>query len=107
MNSRNKRKLAYKAKNLKAATVRNLTLANNIHKDYNNVEYNNKQKDYNNALAKKMRLSNMFKLNKQSVTDLIKQLANGTCTVEKDRHSHMTTKYACGVQKLRKARKSA
>jgi len=107
MNSRNKRKLAYRAKNEKGATVRNLTLADNIHADYNNVEYNNKQKDYDNALVKKMRLSNMFKLNKQSVTDLIKQLANGTYRVEKGRHSHMTTKYACGVQKLRKARKSA
>ncbi len=107
MNSRNKHKLAYRAKNEKVATVRNLTLADNIHADYNNVEYNHKQKDYDNALAKKMRLSNMFKLNKQSVTDLIKQFANGKCIVEKGRHSHMTTKYACGVQKLRKARKSA
>ena len=107
MNSRTTRRLKYKAKNLKAATVRNLTLADNIHADYNNVEYNNKQKDYDNALAKKMRLSNMFKLNKQSVTDLIKQLANGTYRVEKGRHSHMTTKYACGVQRLRKVGKSA
>lgn len=107
MNSRTKHKLAYRAKNEKVATVRNLTLADNIHADYNNVEYNNKQKDYDNALAKKMRLSNMFKLNKQSVTDLIKQFANGKFVVEKGRHSHMTTKYACGVQKLHKARKSA
>ena len=107
MNSRTTRRLKYKAKNLKAATVRNLTLADNIHSDYNSVEYNNKQKDYDNALAKKMRLSNMFKLNKQSVTDLIKQFANGKFVVEKGRHSHMTTKYACGVQKLCKARKSA
>lgn len=107
MNSRTKRKLAYRAKNEKGATVRNLTLVDNIHADYNNVRYNNKQKDYDNALTKKMRLSNMFKLNKQSVTDLIKQLANGTYKVERGRHSHMTTKYACGIQKLRKPRKSA
>lgn len=107
MNSRNKHKLAYRAKNEKVATVRNLTLADNIHVDYNNVEYNHKQKDYDNAIAKKMRLSNMFKLNKQHVTDLIKQLANGKIIIEKGRHSHMTTKYACGIQKLRKARKSA
>ena len=107
MNSRTRRKLAYRAKNEKGATVRNLTLADNIHTYYNNVLHNNKQKDYDNALAKKMHLSNMFKLNKQSVTDLIKQLANGKYIVEKGRHSHMTTKYACGIQKLRKARKSA
>ena len=107
MNSRTTRKLKYRAKNEKEATVRNLTLADNIHADYNNVLHNNKQKNYDNALAKKMRLSNMFKLNKQSVTDLIKQLANGKYVVEKGRHSHMTTKYACGIQKLRKVRKSA
>lgn len=107
MNSRNKRKFAYRAKNEKVVSVRNLTLADNIHADYNNVEYNHKQKDYDNALAKKMRLSNMFKLNKQSVTDLIKQFTNGTYTIEKGRHSHMTTKYACGVQKLHKVGKSA
>lgn len=107
MNSRTKRKLTYRAKNEKIATVRNLTLADNIHADYNNVLDNHKQKDYDDALAKKMRLSNMFKLNKQSVTDLIKQLANGKIILEKGRHSHMTTKYACGVQKLRKVGKSA
>lgn len=107
MNSRTKHKLAYRAKNEKVPTVRNLTLADNIHANYNDVKYNNKQKDYDNAIAKKMRLSNKLRLNKQNITDLIQQLANGTYRVEKGRHSHMTTKYACGMQKLRKARRSA
>ena len=107
MNSRTTRRLKYKAKNLKKATLRKTLLNEMINENYNNVEVNHKQKDYDNALAKKMRLSNMFKLNKQSVTDLIKQLANGTYRVEKGRHSHMTTKYACGIQKLHKLGKSA
>lgn len=107
MNSRTTRKLKYKAKNLKKATVRNLTLADNIHADYNNVEYNNKQEDYDNAIAKKMRLSNALHLNKTDVTDLLKDLGKGVIKIQKGRHSHMTTKYANNCQKLRKVGKSA
>ena len=107
MNSRTKRKLAYRAKNEKGATVRNLTLADNIHADYNNVEYNNKQKDYDNAVAKKMRLSNALNLNKSDVTDLLKNFGNYVAKVQKGRHGHMTRKYANNCQRLRKVRKSA
>lgn len=106
MNSRNKRKLAYRAKNEKGATVRNLTLADNIRVNYNNVEYNNKQKDYNDAIAKKMRLSNSLHLNKNDVSDVVKDLGFDAVLI-KGRKGHMTKKYANNCQRLRKARKSA
>lgn len=87
MNSRTKRKLAYRAKNEKVATVRNLTLADKISIDINNEIYNHKDIDRLQNAIRNSRLANSY--------------AGGTST-----HLH-TKKYACNVQKLRKPRKSA
>lgn len=87
MNSRTKHKLAYKAKNEKVATVRNLTLADNIHTDYNNVRYNHKDIDRLQNANRNSRIRNSY--------------AGGMASTIGSR------KYACGVQKLHKARKSA
>lgn len=87
MNSRTKRKLAYKAKNLKEATVRNLTLADKIFIDINNETYNHKDIDRLQNANRNSRIRNSY--------------AGSIATTIGSR------KYACGVQKLRKARKSA
>lgn len=87
MNSRTKRKLAYRAKNEKGATVRNLTLADKISIDINDDTYNHKAEDRLQNAIRNSRLANSY--------------AGGIST-----HLH-TRKYACGAQKLRKARKSA
>lgn len=87
MNSRTKRKVAYRAKNEKGATVRNLTLADKINIDINNDTYNHKAEDKLQNAIRNSRLVNSY--------------AGGTST-----HLH-TREYACGVQKLRKPRKSA
>ena len=87
MNSRNKRKLAYKAKNEKGATVRNLTLADKIFIDINDDTYNHKDIDRLKNAIRNSRIRNSY--------------AGGVATTIGSR------KYACGVQKLHKARKSA
>jgi hypothetical protein len=87
MNSRTKRKLAYGAKNEKAATVRNLTLADKIFIDINDEFYNHKDIDRLQNANRNSRIRNSY--------------AGGITSTIGSR------KYACGVQKLRKARKSA
>lgn len=87
MNSRTKRKLAYRAKNEKVATVRNLTLADKIFIDINDDRYNHKDIDKLQNANRNSRIRNSY--------------AGGIATTIGSR------KYACGVQKLRKVRKSA
>ena len=87
MNSRNRRKLAYRAKNLKETTVRNLTLADRIFIDINDDKYNHKDIARLQNANRNSRIRNSY--------------AGGVAT------TIGTRKYACGVQKLRKARKSA
>jgi len=87
MNSRNKRKLAYRAKNEKTATVRNLTLADKISININDEIYNHKNIDRLQNANCNSRIRNSY--------------AGGVASTIGSR------KYACGVQKLRKARKSA
>ena len=87
MNSRNKRKLAYRAKNEKGTTIRNLTLADKISIDINDEFYNHKDIDRALNANRNSRIRNSY--------------AGGIATTIGSR------KYACGVQKLRKARKSA
>ena len=87
MNSRTKRKLAYRAKNEKAATIRNLTLADKIFIDINNEVYNHKDIDRLQNANRNSRIRNSY--------------AGGVATTIGSR------KYACGVQKLHKPRKSA
>ena len=87
MNSRTKRKLAYRAKNEKGATIRNLTLADKISININDEIYNHKDIDRLQNANRNSRIRNSY--------------AGGVATTIGSR------KYACGVQKLRKARKSA
>lgn len=87
MNSRTTRKLKYRAKNEKEATVRNLTLADKIFIDINNETYNYKNIDKLRNANRNSRIRNSY--------------AGGVATTIGSR------KYACNVQKLRKARKSA
>ena len=83
MNSRNKRKLAYRAKNEKAATVRNISLKDKIFGDYNSLDENYKKNDIEQNISRNNKIWNKF------------------------RYASLTKKYACGIQKLRKVRKSA
>lgn len=87
MNSRTKRKLAYKAKNEKEATVRNLTLADKIFIDINDKTYNHKDIDRLQNANRNSRIRNSY--------------AGGFATTIGSR------KYACGVQKFGKPRKSS
>ena len=86
MNSRTTRKLKYKAKNLKAATVRNLTLADKINIDINDEFYNYKDIDRLRNVNRNSRIRNSY--------------AGGVATTIGSK------KYSCNVQKLRKPRKS-
>ena len=83
MNSRTKHKLAYRAKNEKAATVRNIFLKDKIFGDYNSFDENHKKNDIEQNISRNNKIWNKF------------------------RYASLTKKYACSVQKLRKARKSA
>lgn len=83
MNSRTKHKLAYRAKNEKAATVRNISLKDKIFGDYNSLDENHKKNDIEQNISRNNKIWNKF------------------------RYASLTKKYACSVQKLRKARKSA
>ncbi len=87
MNSRTKRKLAYRAKNEKAATVRNISLKEKIFGDYNNLIDNNKKGNILINIIRNSKIRNSY--------------AGGVAS------NISTRKYACGVQKLRKTRKSA
>ena len=86
MNSRNKRKFAYRAKNEKAATIRNLTLADKISIDINECN-NYKDIDRLQNANRNSRIRNSY--------------AGGASTTIGSK------KYACNVQKFRKPRKSA
>lgn len=83
MNSRTKRKLTYRAKNEKVATVRNISLKDKIFGNYNSLDENYKKNDIERNISRNNRIWNKF------------------------RYASSTKKYAYGVQKLRKPRKSA
>ena len=83
MNSRNKRKLRYRAKNEKGATVRNVSLKEKIFGNYNSFDDNHKKNDIELNISRNNRIWNKF------------------------RYSSSTKKYACDIQKLHKSRKSA
>ena len=87
MNSRITRRLKYKAKNEKVATVKNSTLADKIFIDINNEIYNHKNVDRLQNAIRNSRIRNSY--------------AGGCAS------NISTRKYACKVQRLRKARKSA
>lgn len=83
MNSRTTRKLKYRAKNEKGATVRNISLKDKIFGNYNSLDENYKKNDIERNISRNNRIWNKF------------------------RYASSTKKYACGIQKLHKARKSA
>lgn len=83
MNSRTTRKLKYRAKNEKVATIRNISLKDKIFGNYNSLDENYKKNNIELNISRNNRIWNKF------------------------RYASSTKKYACDVQKLRKPRKSA